>query len=213
MFSLHAVDARAESLIVRTDEELIRESVEGKTAAFGELTSRHREKAERICHRFFADREVVRDLAQESFLRAFAGLKSYRPDLPFGSWLRAIVVNVCYDELRRRRRRPEDLIADLGQVEQSWAQLVNETTPEDIIEQAQRATAARSLAHKLLDSLRPDDRVVMTLKESEDLSIEEIAKIMGWSAAKVKIRAFRARQLMRRRADQILVRSRGVRSR
>ncbi|MGH7839264.1 MAG: sigma factor-like helix-turn-helix DNA-binding protein, partial [Candidatus Binataceae bacterium] len=108
---------------------------------------------------------------------------------------------------------PEDLVADLGEAEQSWAQLVNETTPEDMLEQAQKLAAAYDLAHKLLDTLRPEDRVITTLKESEELTIEEIAKIMGWSGAKVKIRIFRARQLMRRRAEQILSMGRGARKR
>jgi RNA polymerase sigma-70 factor, ECF subfamily len=198
-----AIRMRVPSLIVRTDEELIAEVLEGRTTAFSELASRHKERVERLCHRFFADREIVRDLAQESFIRAFAGLGSYRTDLPFRGWLRAIVVNVCYDELRRRQRRPEDLIPDLGQAEQTWAQLVNEATPEDILQAAEERKESRSLARKLLDGLRPEDRIVMTLKETEDLSVGEIAKIMGWSEAKVKIRAFRARQLMRRRAEQI----------
>ncbi|MGH7840101.1 MAG: RNA polymerase sigma factor [Candidatus Binataceae bacterium] len=213
MFSFRAVSTRVRSLIVRTDEELIRESLKGETAAFGELASIHRGNVERICCRFFSDPEIVLDLTQESFIRAFAGLRSYREELPFRSWLRAIVVNVCYDELRRRRRRPEDLVADLGEAEQSWAQLVNETTPEDMLEQAQKLAAAYDLAHKLLDTLRPEDRVITTLKESEELTIEEIAKIMGWSGAKVKIRIFRARQLMRRRAEQILSMGRGARKR
>jgi RNA polymerase sigma-70 factor, ECF subfamily len=59
----------------------------------------------------------------------------------------------------------------------------------------------------LLDSLRPEDRMVMILKESEELSVSEIAETMGWSEAKVKIRAFRARQSMRRQAERILARA------
>jgi RNA polymerase sigma-70 factor (ECF subfamily) len=199
-------------LIIRTDEELIAEALRGGGAAFGELSSRHRQKVELICYRFFSDRDLVQDLAQESFIRAFSGLASYRPDLPFGGWLRAIVVNVCYDELRRRRRRPEDLVPELGGTERAWAQLVSDETPEMIVQKAQELEASRSLAHKLLDGLRPEDRVVLTLKESEDLSVAEIAEIMGWSEAKVKIRAFRARQVMRRRAEQLLSARRGVRS-
>jgi RNA polymerase sigma-70 factor (ECF subfamily) len=210
MHGLDAIRARVQSLIIRTDEELISEALGGGSAAFGELTSRHREKVELICFRFFSDREIVRDLAQESFIRAFSGLASYRPELPFGGWLHAIVVNVCYDELRRRRRRPEELMPDLGGAERTWAQLVNEETPEELVQMAEEQEASRDLAHKLLDVLHPDDRVVMTLKESEDLSVAEIAEIMGWSEAKVKIRAFRARHVMRRRAELLLSSRRGA---
>jgi RNA polymerase sigma-70 factor, ECF subfamily len=157
-----------------------------------------------LCHRFFSDREMVRDLSQESFIRAFAGLASYRAEMPFGAWLRAIVANICYDELRRRQRRPEDLVADFSGPESTWVQLVNEATPEQIVDAAEQRQEAHELAHRLLDSLRPEDRMVMVLKETEERSVREIAEIMGWSEAKVKIRAFRARQLMRKRAERIL---------
>lgn len=189
---------------VRSDDELIAEVLAGQTAAYAELASRYRDRVERLCHRFFADREIVRDLAQESFIRAFTKLSTFRAEMPFGAWLHAVVANVCYDELRRRQRRPEDLVADFSAPEYTWAQLVSEATPEEIVSAAEQRQEAKDLAHRLLDSLRPDDKTVMILKEAENLSVAEIAKILGWSEAKVKIRAFRARQLMRKRAEQIL---------
>jgi RNA polymerase sigma-70 factor (ECF subfamily) len=197
------------SLTATSDEELIAAVLAGQTAEFAELAARYRDKVERLCQRFFSDREMVRDLAQESFIRAFTGLSSYRAEMPFVSWLRAIVANVCYDELRRRQRRPEDLVADFSAPERVWMQLVTEATPEEIVDAAEQRQAAHDLAHRLLDTLRPEDRMVMILKETEDLSIGEIAEILGWSAAKVKIRAFRARQLMRRQADRMLSGRRG----
>jgi RNA polymerase sigma-70 factor (ECF subfamily) len=189
---------------VRPDDELIAEVRNGHTAAFAELASRYRERVERLCWRFFSDQEMVRDLAQESFIRAFAGFSTYRAEMPFLGWLRAIVANVCYDELRRRQRRPEELIADFSGPDANWVQLVEHSTPEQIVEAAEQRREARVLAHRLLDSLRPDDRMVMVLRESEGLSVEEVAAIMGWSEAKVKIRAFRARQFMRKQAESLL---------
>ncbi|MBF6561262.1 MAG: RNA polymerase sigma factor [Candidatus Binataceae bacterium] len=196
------------SFAVRPDEELIAEVLNGRTAEFTELAARYRDKVERICQRFFADREMVRDLAQESFIRAFTGLATYRAELPFIAWLRAIVTNVCYDELRRRQRRPEDLVADFSAPESAWIELVNHASPEDLVDAAEQRQEAHDLAHRLLDTLRPDDRMVMILKETEDLSVSEIAQTMGWSEAKVKIRAFRARQVMRKQAERILAEQR-----
>ncbi len=197
------------SLTATSDDELIAAVLAGQTAEFAELAARYRDKVERLCQRFFSDREMVRDLAQESFIRAFTGLSTYRAEMPFPGWLRAIAANVCYDELRRRQRRPEDLVADFSAPERVWMQLVTEATPEEIVDAAEQRQAAHALAHRLLDALRPEDRMVMILKETEDLSIGEIAEILGWSAAKVKIRAFRARQLMRRQAERILAGRRG----
>ncbi len=192
----------------RSDAELIAEARRGDTAAFGELASRYRTRVERFCQRFFSDREQVSDLVQESFIRAFAGLSTYRAEMPFLGWLRAVVANVCYDELRRRQRKPEELIADFTSTEANWLQLVEHSTPEEIVEAAEERRAAHMLAHRLLDSLRPDDRMVMVLRESEGLSVEEVAQVMGWSEAKVKIRAFRARQFLRKQAESILFQQR-----
>src|ERR1700752_4536407 len=90
----------------KPEEDLIAEVFGGQNDSFSELAGRHRQRVERLCRRFFSDEEMARDIAQESFIRAFTALASYRAEMPFGGWLRAIVVNLCYDELRRRRRRP-----------------------------------------------------------------------------------------------------------
>ncbi len=190
-------------LAVRTDEELIAEILGGQTASFSELAGRHRSYVERLCQRFFSDPEIARDLAQECFIRAYTALASYRREMPFTGWLRAIATNLCYDELRRRRRRPEELIADFTAPEVQWMHLVNDATPEEIVAAAEEMREAHDVAHCLLDTLKPEDRTVLILKDSEGLNVSEIAGIMGWSEAKVKIRAFRARQALRKYAERL----------
>lgn len=203
MLALAANKKAGWRLAVRTDEELIAEILNGDTAAFSELATRHRARVERLCQRFFSDIETARDLAQECFIRAYTALPTYRQEMSFGGWLRAIVTNLCYDELRRRRRRPEELIADFTAPEVQWMNLVNEASPEEIVAAAEERREAHDLAHRLLDGLRPDDRTVLILKDSEELGVSEIAEIMGWSEAKVKIRAFRARQSLRKQMDRV----------
>jgi RNA polymerase sigma-70 factor, ECF subfamily len=191
----------------KPDEELISEVLAGQTDSFSELAGRHRQRVERLCRRFFSDEEMARDIAQESFIRAFTALRSYRAEMPFGGWLRAIVVNLCYDELRRRRRRPEELVGDFSAPEVQWMQLVNGATPEQLVGEAEERRESYDLAHRLLDTLKPEDRMVLVLKESEELSVSEIAETLGWSEAKVKIRAFRARQALRKQAERMLAAS------
>ncbi len=191
----------------KPDEELIAEVLAGQTDSFSELAGRHRQRVERLCRRFFSDEEMARDIAQESFIRAFTALATYRAEMPFGGWLRAIVVNLCYDELRRRRRRPEELVGDFSAPEVQWMQLVNGATPEQLVGEAEERRESYDLAHRLLDTLKPEDRMVMVLKESEELSVSEIAETLGWSEAKVKIRAFRARQALRKQAERMLAAS------
>ncbi|HZO83087.1 MAG TPA: RNA polymerase sigma factor [Candidatus Binataceae bacterium] len=187
-----------------SDQDLVTRALDGEAAAFSELAGRHRGRVERLCQRFFADSELVRDIAQEAFIHAYAGLKGYRAEIPFGAWLRAIVVNLCYDELRRRRRRPEELVSDFTAPEMSWIGLVNTATPEEIVEAAEERREAKQLAERLLATLKPEDRLVLTLQNGEEMSVSEIAEIVGWSEAKVKIRAFRARQALRRQAAHLV---------
>ena len=193
----------------KPDEELIAEVLGGDSGAFSELAERHRPRVERLCRRFFSDEEMARDIAQESFIRAYTALATYRAEMPFGGWLRAIVTNLCYDELRRRRRRPEELVGDFSAPEVQWMQRVHTASPEEIVGEAQERREAYDLAHRLLDTLKPEDRMVMVLKESEDMSVSEIAETLGWSEAKVKIRAFRARQALRKQAERMLKAGRG----
>jgi RNA polymerase sigma-70 factor, ECF subfamily len=204
MLGIGLVRQAGRSAAVRPDEELIAEALSGSTGAFAEVASRHRARVQRLCRRFFSDPETARDVAQESFLKAFAALSSYRAEMPFGSWLRAIVVNVCYDELRRRRRRPESLVGDFTEPELNWIQLVNTMTPEEIVAEAETRREAHDLAHRLLDTLKDEDRMVLVLKDSEDLGVAEIAQMLGWSEAKVKIRVFRARQTLRGQAKRMM---------
>jgi RNA polymerase sigma-70 factor (ECF subfamily) len=189
---------------VRPDEELIAEALAGRSEAFSELSSRHRPRVERMCQRFFSDPELARDIAQESFLKAYAALSTYRREMPFTAWLRAIVINLCYDELRRRKRRPEELVGDFTEEEHGWMQLVSSATPEEIVGEAEERRESHNLAHRLLDSLRPEDRMVLVMKDSEDMPVSDIAETLGWSEAKVKIRAFRARQMLRKQAERMM---------
>src|SRR3984893_16020354 len=186
------------------DEELIAEVLAGQSDSFSELAGRHRQRVERLCRRFFSDEEMARDIAQESFIRAFTALASYRAEMPFGGWLRAIVVNLCYDELRRRRRRPEELVGDFSAPEVQWMQLVNGATPEQLVGEAEERRESYDLAHRLLDTLKPEERMGMALKEREEVSVSELAQTLGWSEAKVKIRACRARQALRKQAERML---------
>ena len=204
MLGLSARSRERWRLSAKPDEELIAEVLGGDSGAFTELAGRHRPRVERLCRRFFSDEEMARDIAQESFIRAFTALATYRAEMPFGGWLRAIVVNLCYDELRRRRRRPEELVGDFSAPEVQWMQTANVASPEEIVGEAEERREAYDLAHRLLDTLKPEDRMVMVLKESEDLSVSEIAETLGWSEAKVKIRAFRARQALRKQAERML---------
>jgi len=181
-----------------SDDHLIEMTLEGDELAFEKLMLRHHRRVYSIARRFFRTRETVEDIVQETFSKAFFSLATYRRGAAFDQWLAKIAVNNCYDELRRRKKRSESLITDLSTDEESWLQgKLSQSAFEIHLNEGEKGIAAE-ISAKLLSGLSPEDRLVLTLLHAENNSVKEIAQVTGWSEAKVKIRAFRARHAMRR---------------
>jgi len=140
------------------------------------------------------------DLAQEIFMKVFANLDQFRGEVPVEHWVSRVAVSTCLDRLRAQKRRPEWRWADLGEAEAEVLEAVlhNESEPHP-----SQGMAARELAVKLLDSLGPEDRLVINLLDLEQRPVAEISKLTGWSQTLVKVRAFRARRKMRKRLEEL----------
>lgn len=181
-----------------TDDYLIEQTLGGDESAFESLLRRHHKRVFSIARRFFRSRETVEDIVQETFSKAFFSLATYRRGASFDQWLAKIAVNNCFDELRRRKKRSESLITDLSDDEEYWLESkLSQSAFEIHLNENERGIAAE-ISAKLLACLSPEDRLVLTLLHAENDSIKEIAQATGWSEAKVKIRAFRARHAMRK---------------
>lgn len=187
-----------EAILELDDDCLIDLTLQGNESAYEGLMRRHRRRVFSIARHFFRSQETVEDVVQETFTKAYFSLSSYRRGAAFDQWLAKIALNNCYDELRRRKKRSESLLTDLSDDEESWLENKLARSSFDIhFSEDQRGIAAE-ISGKLLAKLSPDDRLILTLLHAEDNSIREISQITGWSEAKVKIRAFRARHAMRR---------------
>ena len=186
-------ESEVETLHEPTDAELVNSFREGDESAFELIFERHKRRVTAIAGRFF--QEQVEDILQECFARAYFALPDFddRGEGSFAAWLSKVAFNTCYDELRRRGRRRESLLSDLSEVE---AETVRSLSTQSA--SIESATVSRDLANRLLAHLSPEDRVVLVLLDIEGLSVSEIAGMMGWSVAKVKIRVFRARAHLRR---------------
>src|SRR5262249_41264792 len=156
------------------------------------LFERHKFRVSAIAGRFFQDH--IEDIVQESFTRAYFALSDFSEsaDGSVAGWLAKIAFNTCYDEMRRRGRRRENILSQLGEADVG---IVKALTTDS---RAESVTVSRDLAHKLLAQLSPEDRLVLVFLDVEGLSVSEISKTMGWSMSKVKIRVFRARANLRR---------------
>jgi RNA polymerase sigma-70 factor (ECF subfamily) len=174
---------------------------EGDDSAFEEIVRRHSARVFHVISRFFRSRSQVEDMAQEVFLKAYTELSSYEGRGSFEGWLSRIATNTCLNELRSRKRHPESLVSDLTEDENSWL----ENLPAAVsVESPERNVIIADLTEKVLSKLSPDDRVVLTLMDGEDLSVKEVAELTGWSQANIKVKAFRARRRMRKLLEDLL---------
>jgi RNA polymerase sigma-70 factor (ECF subfamily) len=149
----------------------------------------------RIVRAHLPRRVSEEDLAQEIFLKMFTRIDQYQGAVPFPHWVSRIAVTTCIDQLRAQKRRPELRWADLSEREtdvlDSAITNENDVAPDD-------ALAAKELVHKLLDQLKPEDRLVIQYLDLDQKSIAEISELTGWNQTLVKVRAFRARRKLQR---------------
>lgn len=141
------------------------------------------------------------DLVQAVFVKVFTKLDQYSGSAPFTHWVARVAVNTCLNLLAHERVRPELRYADLSEEEEA---VVQNLASGDGDLPAEQNTGSRELVHKMLAMLSPEDRLAVTLLHLEGRSVEEVHQRTGWSRALVKVRAFRARQKMKRHLQQLL---------
>lgn len=170
------------------DETLVTATLAGDDEAFAELVRRHRHRVFGTAGRFARDHHQLDDICQEVFIRAFRHLAKFRHYAPFEHWLARITISACYDFLRKERRIREQISLDTIEYEMK----------DLTIESAISASRARELLHFGMRQLSAQERLILTLCELEERPIREVAELTGWSESNVKVRAFRARQNLKK---------------
>jgi RNA polymerase sigma-70 factor (ECF subfamily) len=140
------------------------------------------------------------DLCQMIFIKMFQNLPRFSRSVPLEHWVSRIAINTCLNQIQSEKVRPELRQADLS--EEEAAVIENLATTSDELAPDKRF-ASRQLVEHLLDALKPVERLVIDLLYLQGRSVAEIKKITGWSAALVKVRAFRARQKMKQHLERI----------
>lgn len=154
----------------------------------------------RIVRSHLPRRSSEEDLCQEVFMKMFARIEQWRGQMPFPHWVSRVAVTTCLDALRWQKRRPELRWADLSESE---AEVLDNVLHDERDTLSTDAISARELAHKLLATLKPADRLVLTMMDMEGRSVADVQAATGWSATLVKVRAFRARRKLRKAFDQL----------
>lgn len=175
---------------------LIQAALQGDLDAFNRLVLAYQDMVYTQAYRMMGEQEAAEDASQDAFISAYRKLDSYRGG-SFKAWLLRIVTNVCYDELRRRKRRPttplEPLDNENEEIESPrWLSDPGES-PE---ESAERSELARVL-QRCLDGLPPEFRAVVALVDVQGLDYSEAAQALGAPLGTVKSRLARARTRMR----------------
>lgn len=171
--------------------QLIERAKAGDDQAFQEIVRAYRRRIMGTITRLIGRPEDVEDVAQEVFLRLYDSLEQLRTAEMFEPWLYRLTVNASYDYLRRQRRRKESRMADLSEEQVVLADAM--ASSEAGIEST-RQGAIREFVSSLLSAVSEEDRILLTLKEVEGLSLKELERIYGVNENALKVRLFRARQ-------------------
>jgi RNA polymerase sigma-70 factor, ECF subfamily len=173
------------------DFELIRNAQAGDGAAFNSVVLAYRKRILGTIARLIGRPEDVEDVAQEVFLRLYFSLDQLRAAEGFEPWLYRLTVNAAYDYLRKNRRRNEARMSDLSEQQVVMADAA--ASGQRSVDERERQRI-REQAASLLAGVSEEDRILLTLKEVEGLSLRELEAIYGVKENALKVRLFRARQ-------------------
>ena len=162
-----------------SDARLVEEVRRGDQSAFEVLVRRYEGRLISVLSRFVQDRELVRDLAQETFLRVFERIDQFDPSRRFGPWLFRVGVNLTVDYLRKRKRR-------------IWPSLFgdaqSEKTPDPAVADPREALDLEQEVRKVLEDIPEKYRTVLILRDLENFSTSEIAAILHRKEATIRWR-------------------------
>ena len=178
----------------------------GDVRAFEMLVVKYQRRIERLIGRMVRDSDLVQDIAQETFIRAYRALPQFRGDSAFYTWLYRIAVNSAKKALSDMKRDPlvlessRALNEDGDENSRVENELSDGETPEGVLASKEIAAAVNSA----IDALSEDLRQAITLREIEGLSYEEIAEVMNCPIGTVRSRIFRARDAIAQRLKPLL---------
>lgn len=179
------------------DAGIITRVLGGDNNAFEQLIERHKVRVFATVSRHVPIGDVA-EVAQRVFIRAWRGLGNFRGESPFSHWLSKLAVRECYDFWRERARRREFVGGSLSDEQTTNLAALLDAGAREISDSLESRREAREIVIWALGKLSAADRMVITLIYAEECSIQEAAELLGWSAANVKVRAFRARRFLRR---------------
>jgi RNA polymerase sigma-70 factor (ECF subfamily) len=179
-------------------EDLMARIAKGDTDAFEILVNRHQASVLNLVYRFIGDRTQAKDLAQEVFIRVWQAAKTYKPEAKFTTWIYRITANLCFNELKSARRKKlfQFLRSDADNEIHGEKDFPDGSpSPEDLLLAKERSHQIT----KALQGLPENQRMAVILKRYDDLSYEEIARVMGCSVPAVESLLVRAKRNLQKK--------------
>lgn len=202
----------ASSAPVDSDALLVDRTLAGDTKAFELLVIKYERRVQRLIGRMVRDVDLVEDIAQETFIRAYRALGQFRGDAQFYTWLYRIAVNTAKKSLMDLKRDPTVSENSFKSVDgDETSSIENELTTLETPEAVLASKEIAAMVNSAIDALPEELREAITLREIEGLSYEEIAEFMNCPIGTVRSRIFRAREAISQKIRPLLENQAGKR--
>lgn len=179
------------------NEQLLLEKAKaGDTAAFEELIDSYLKKIFNLAYRIIGDYDDAADLAQDALIRIFRSISGFKEQSSFSTWVYRITTNVCLDEIRKRKNKKvlsldEEIHMEDGDLKRQI--MSDDPQPDEVAETEE----LRSIINNAISSLPEDQRIVISLRDIQGLSYEEISEVLDCPVGTVKSRINRSRQALK----------------
>ena len=177
-----------------TDEELVARSRTGDMDSFNQLILRWERPIYALAYRVIGQEEDARDVAQETFLRAFRALPGFKGQAKFSSWIYRIALNLCRDWIRRKRRTPVSPLPD----DVDLSELAAEQEPSESVEDLVARRELTAVVEEAMTLLPEEQRTAVILKEYHGMTFQEIADLQGCPLSTVKTRLYQGLSVLRK---------------
>ena len=174
------------------DLGLVKRAKSGDYRAFDLLVLKYQSRLISTAFKFVKDVQIAEDIVQDSFIKAFNALESFREDSSFYTWIYRITVNTSKNFLVSKKRKSELLNSDLSEEASYEVEPVETYSPEDLLQ----ATQLKKVITETIDQLGEDTRTALTLRELDGLSYEQIADVVNCPVGTVRSRIFRGREVI-----------------
>ena len=174
------------------DLGLVKRAKAGDYQAFDLLVLKYQSRLISTAFKFVKDQQIAEDLVQDSFIKSFKSIGSFREDSTFYTWIYRITVNTSKNYLVSKKRKDELLLTDISKEENYVIEPIDKDTPEDLF----LANQLHKVIIESLNGLAEDTKMALTLREFDGLSYEQIAEVLNCPVGTVRSRIFRGREVI-----------------